>query len=261
MKKILPLIALVFLFATACKKENPEPETAPVPVVSAIVQIMQSYDGKTVLVQSESYRQSGYDYTVFYGDNNTPDSTYQSPMQDNYSVIPYSPSTDLGKIKYLSSNQVTPILFNNEYYYLLDTANNSDYIIFGAPTEVFFQTPSFDTTTIPAKTNLNSLTYALDYMNNIAAADTQQYFHFYDNNVQIEGFNFLCLPKNATAPVLYFNGAYKYYWQPGTPDDYSNWTAAQISASGYPASHFNKYESEQQIFTFWSTVKRGIVVQ
>jgi hypothetical protein len=266
--KNIPLILLsIILFATACKKDDPEPIPLPSPVVNSVVK--STFDKKTIYsthlyerkVDSTRLEFSSFpnyiDSVIFYGAVPT-DTFFNSAVSGS------------SKINFIDQYKFN---LNGEIYLLTGVYSDSTYWVFSRSnlSDTF-------SSNIDILNNLQSLQPIISYTKGSTNINYGFYFpsftkHYYEgftlNSTQIH------LPINNSDSVFILNtnkylsgdpGKTYYYLDYDENDFISNvlWSSNLLIdpdwCSGHSAYHLKKYYAEyREIFTAGTFVSTGFI--
>jgi len=263
MKKILPLIALVILIATACKKDKNEPDPVPENTTN---QMVQALDGKNIEIYDSWSRDTGsITFEVFHGIGSVSDSFSQT---GNFEFInqfsDWSQQVSQGSIKVISNSVIefNGVLLqdnsNIQLQYILTNANdNQDYLIFSYLNNYPYGEDSTKKYLKSSYSPNNSIDYALGNTNNFNDSAINK-LRAVDVFVGLFGVQQLYIPKNASThdPFIVaasenfhaFDGTYEYV---GFYKD-SSYTIVdtfKVNRMGIPSSVFNRFHGGGWLFS------------
>jgi len=245
MKKILPLIALVILIATACKKDKNEPDPTPNSTpTSNIPQWLQDIDGKNIQSTNHSYR-------FFWRSSGV---RCYSPGD---TLVPMKTPIDLrsdsvylglnGKINVLRPNLISIEYINGGgstilYYLLTNATANPDYFVFmscGDTTNVNQYLTNTAVTNYTDQTKIKSFVFGQFEKIDQPIYDRQ---------------SFLFIPKNANDTIIYAN-----YDQPSGfagSDESIDWTKPLTFVDSSVVGEMNTVVNDALPYSFYANYNR-----
>ncbi len=255
MKKVLPLIALVILFITACKKDNPEPD--PPPIVTSAMQ--QTLDGKVISFTNGWGRNIDSSGTLFLGINNVQDSM---AFWDSYrgthlvdSFFTYQINT-FDTIKFISSNiiQLTNSASSNSVRLHYTGDYQSTHWVFS----YYYFDSEADTSTAYMNSKFSpaaDISPFIDFSKGVTAPIRS--YSWVDPNFEYDysEFDQLYLPMNNSDSVfrLYMGNSWNHS---DFFTDYYDGSSLDTSVTNnlpYGANHYNRFGAEENVINGYNT--------
>jgi|GEM_PF-1576800 len=200
MKKILPLIALVILIATACKKDKNEPDPTPNSTpTSNIPQWLQDIDGKKIeFTETWSRELKNYGSVELSGDNISDTIIDGNPFDSTGYINSSFPI--LSEIDVVNANVFelkSSDIYISGFYVLTNAVDNQDYYVFTRNDDVSSTSQVLSDTSLGKYYNpVQAENFAKGLQATIPNYDEAQYYSYSGIHT------LLYIPKSTNLPIL-----------------------------------------------------------